>query len=134
MAEKMPTDERTDENSSRDFLDRIHPGMAIKWTPSDELVVVAPGADMAIILCPAAAAGPNARDIRGRPIEIDTEAKKGQKDHPSTRYLCALLKTSATPDAYELEIWRQVVIEVSQMKGEVLLRYDSSTRYYHTSA
>lgn len=33
--------------------------------------------------------------------------------------------------SYEVQLWRQVVVDVAQMEAEVVLEYDAATRYYH---
>jgi kinesin family member 2/24 len=46
-------------------------------------------------------------------------------------YLCALVESGPTKDAYELNLWRQVTVDVNDMEREVILEYDKASRYYH---
>ena len=33
-------------------------------------------------------------------------------------------------DAYELKVWRQVLIQVEDMEAEIIMEYDTAMRYY----
>ncbi|KAF4975309.1 hypothetical protein FZEAL_7874 [Fusarium zealandicum] len=113
------------EASSTPFKQRIRPGMAISWTPLADFPMALRGINVAVVLCPAAAAGPSARDILGRPVDAESD-ETGQ----DARYLCAMVAPGILAGAYELNVWRQVVIGAGQMNSEVLLEYDVGSRYY----
>ncbi|KPM39756.1 hypothetical protein AK830_g6811 [Neonectria ditissima] len=92
------------------FKERIRPGMAVSWTPPAGFAMALPGMNMVVVLSPALDAG--------------TESK-------GPRYLCAIVTPAIMSEAYDLHLWRQVVVEVEQMDTEVLLEYDVATRYYY---
>lgn len=87
--------------------------------------------NIAVVLCPAAAAGPSAKDILGVSVVSQSDDKKDESQH--ARYLCALVTPSTGADTYEVNLWRQFVVEVTQMTSEVVLEYDAATRYYHAA-
>ncbi|KAL4867264.1 P-loop containing nucleoside triphosphate hydrolase protein [Aspergillus spectabilis] len=113
------TDSLTDKSSSsRDpdteraklpFQERIRPGMVIRWTPpADSDAPADQNQNLALVLAP------------------DGDAVgKGEN------YLCAVVLPGTLANAYEVHLWQQVVVNVGDMKGEVLLEYDAATRYYH---
>lgn len=86
---------------------------------------------MAVVLCPQSAAGAAARNFQGELVNTDgaTSGEGGGKTEPQS-YLCALVLPSVLPEAYELSLWRQAVVDVEAMEAEVLLEYDVATRYY----
>lgn len=128
----------TNGSSSRDshsapskvlFKNRIRPGMVVSWNLPDakDSKIDIPGAlKLAAVLCPVDAVQPafeQAVDLTGNSTEEDGD----------TRYLCTLITPGQTPDAYELNLWRPIIIGVSQMENEVILEYDAGTRYYYIS-
>ena len=131
-----------DRSSSRDldessasipFKDRIRPGMAVSWTPTKteyNLGGFWKGLNIALILCPAAAAGPTTQDTMGRKVDTEFEGNKTQ-DGDDRRYLCAVVSPAVLNGAYEVSVWRYVVVDVDYMDAEVILEYDSATRFYH---
>jgi kinesin family protein 2/24 len=95
------------------FQDRIQPGMVISWQPSlghSSTLGLADGLKLAAVLCPERAGDDGAADVR--------------------QYRCALVPKAVLPEAYELHLWRQVVIDVDKMENEIILEYDAATRYY----
>jgi kinesin family member 2/24 len=113
------------EAQSLTFKERIRPGMVVRWSPPADFALQLPSKqNLAVILCPQQAAGENSKDFVGNKV---------QEQSDSQRYLCAMVLPGALPNAYEVSLWRQVVIDVDYMEAEVLLQYDTSTRYYHTT-
>lgn len=108
------------------FKERIRPGMVVRWNPPSNFPMGLPGLNMAVILCPQLAVGPNVRDLTG-----DLVSRSGFTSTRGTKFLCAMVLPGFMADSYELSMWRQVVVDVDQMEAEVLLEYDSGTRYYH---
>ncbi|KAL4877575.1 P-loop containing nucleoside triphosphate hydrolase protein [Aspergillus karnatakaensis] len=106
----------TDKITSRDpdikrvelpFQDRIRPGMVVRWTPPVDFAERSLDHNLILVLAPDAGSA-------------------GEK-----KYLCALVLPGTLGGAYEVHLWRQVVVSVGDMEAEVLLEYDSATRYYH---
>ena len=93
------------------FRQRIRPGMAVKWHPASDRALPA---SLALILSP--------RDGDGT-------AKAGS----CSQYLCASVTPGLTPGAYEVNLWHQILVDVDAMEHEVILEYDTATRYYHLS-
>lgn len=112
------------------FKERIRPGMVVRWNPPADFSDTLPGLNMAVILCPQLAAGSNARDLDGN--QVNGEIADEQESN-STKYLCAMVLPGFMADSYEINMWRQVVVDVEQMEAEVLLEYDSATRYCHVT-
>ncbi|KAK3987339.1 kinesin-like protein Klp59C [Cladorrhinum sp. PSN332] len=106
------------------FKQRIRPGMVISWTPTGEYAKFSSGAgkSLAIVLSPARAVGERVKDLFGSPIKAEPGEEK---------YLCAILTPAILPGAYDLSLWRHVVVGVEEMESEVLLEWDSATRYYY---
>jgi kinesin family protein 2/24 len=114
------------------FKQRIRPGMVVRWTPPGRSQIRAPGGlDMAVVLCPQSAAGAAARNFRGELVnEHGATSGEGNGERKPLTYLCALVLPSVLPEAYEIHLWRQAVVDVDSMEAEVLLEYDVATRYY----
>ncbi|KAJ5123044.1 hypothetical protein N7448_009141 [Penicillium atrosanguineum] len=111
-----------------DFKERIRPGMVISWTchspsisPSDPLKQ-----NLALVLCPQIADAAQAQAFLGF---LGDKAR--QVSQRGQRYLCATVSSGALADTYEVNMWRQVVVDVKDMEAEVLLEYDAATRYHH---
>jgi kinesin family protein 2/24 len=121
------------------FVERIRPGMVISWNqlPGSDLTLRMPDkVKLAVVLCPAEAVQQTVKDILGNIVHpsasehnITTEKGIGTR----TRYLCALLTPALMAEAYELNLWRQIVIDVGMMDKEIFLEYDAGTRYYYIS-
>ncbi|KAK7219976.1 hypothetical protein V2G26_007979 [Clonostachys chloroleuca] len=111
--------------SSTHFKERIRPGMVVSWTPPSKLAETLPdNRAFGLILCPASAAGPHARDYQGNSVQAEPDQNGGD----SASYLCAVVMAKTGSEAYEMNLWRQVVVEVGQMTGEVILKYDTISR------
>lgn len=91
-----------------------------------------PGHNMVVILCPRSAVGPGVRDVLGNEVSKvgGPSGKEGEEGTEPQSYLCAMVLPSILPESYELSLWRQVVVDVEAMEAEVLLEYDTATRYY----
>lgn len=85
---------------------------------------------MAVILCPQDAVGETVKDIQGKQVNKDGPSGDTEEHSKSKGYLCAMVLPSILPEAYELSLWRQVVVNVEAMEAEVVLEYDIATRYY----
>ncbi|KAL2021906.1 hypothetical protein VTK56DRAFT_6501 [Thermocarpiscus australiensis] len=112
------------------FKQRIRPGMVVSWNPPREYAgfSAAGGKDLAVVLAPTWAVAERVKDVRGvqvNPGGVGAEAK------PDDAYLCALVMPSLLPGSYGVSLWRQVVVTVEQMEGEVLMEWDEATRYYY---
>ncbi|CAG8953747.1 hypothetical protein HYFRA_00006637 [Hymenoscyphus fraxineus] len=112
------------------FKDRLRPGMVVSYFVSPEEL------QLAVLLCPAKTISVF-QDAFGNVVNpgINGRATREENHLESTRqYLCALLTPGQTVEAYEMNIWTQIVIDVDEMDEEVYLEYDSETRYYYISA
>lgn len=78
------------------------------------------GAKLAVILCPAGAIPSGSHS-------------EGDKSRDGEQYLCAQVMPGFMPNAYELHMWQQVIVDVTMMSKEVILEYDVATRYYYMS-
>lgn len=78
------------------------------------------------MLCPQIAEAAQAQKFLGFLGE-----KACQASQSGQRYLCATVSSGTLVDTYEINMWRQVVVDVKDMEAEVLLEYDAATRYYH---
>ncbi|EFY99447.2 kinesin motor domain protein [Metarhizium robertsii] len=114
------------------FKDRIRPGMAVSWTPTKEYDMGCSWEELniALILCPAAAVGPTTQDTMGHRVDAGSVSNK-MADGKYKRYLCAMVSPAVLPGAFEVSMWRYVVVDVDDMDKEVILEYDSATRFYH---
>ena len=121
------------------FKERIRPGMVISWNqpPGRGLALSVPDdLKLAVVLCPVEAVQVTVKDILGNvvnPTASEHTATKGNGTDSGARYLCALVTRALMAEAYELNLWRQIVINASMMDKEVLLEYDAGTRYYYIS-
>ncbi|TVY56771.1 Diatom spindle kinesin-1 [Lachnellula cervina] len=141
-AEPKTTPELKSRMSSRDlvstpsnlpFKERLRPGMTVSYVmplEHDAAPGLPNGLKLVILLCPAEAIQGSAKDALGE--VVNRNAGNSGVDN-SGRYLCALLTPGQTADSYVLNLWRQIVIEVSSMDVEVHLEYDAATRYYYVS-
>ncbi|KAK4166877.1 kinesin-like protein Klp59C [Cladorrhinum sp. PSN259] len=106
------------------FKQRIRPGMVVSWTPAGQYATFASGAagkSLVTVLSPVHVVGERVRDVIGATVKADDTEK----------YLCAMMTPAILPGAYDLSLWRQVVVSVQKMESEVLLEWDSATRYYY---
>jgi kinesin family protein 2/24 len=106
--------------SSLPFKVRIKPGMVIQYKSKYEEVKI----PMALILCPDWAVETHVVDVRGEEV-------KGIRNEGPKRYLCAAITPAMMDGAFELNVWRQVVVDVKDMEKELLMEYDAATRFYH---
>lgn len=111
------------------FKERIRPGMVVSWTPPRGYHIGMPyaGLKLAVILSPVKSVPEHVRDAGGKLVN-DSD---GPVNGTAKKYLCAMVSPALLPEAYEVVLWRQVAIEVEHMDTEVLLEYDSATRYYY---
>ena len=145
------------------FKERIRPGMVVSWKPQPPPPPPPPppgrcltrrrsmppddDLKLAVVLCPAIEVvqqGTAIPGILGNNVMSSTEESD---EHTSTRedngtggggggaqrFLCALVTPAPAPEAYELNLWQQIVIDVGRMDKEVFLEYDAGTRYYYIS-
>jgi kinesin family protein 2/24 len=121
------------------FKDRIRPGMVVSWHEHPDRGSALSTLDvleLAVVLCPVAALHGNVKDVHGNVVN-PLKSKPTSGGEPGTgissRYLCALLTPGLMAEAYELNLWQQIVIDVRMMDKEVFLEYDGGTRYYYIS-
>ncbi|EEY19590.1 conserved hypothetical protein [Verticillium alfalfae VaMs.102] len=88
------------------FTERIRPGLVVAFDPPADMPMPLPGRNLAVVL----------------------GADEGQAQG---RYTCARVTPGFMPNAFEVNLWRQVVVPVERMVAEVLLEYDVATRYYY---
>jgi len=121
------------------FKERIRPGMIVSWNqpPDRDLALSMPDSlKLASILCPVEAVQGTVKDVLGNvvnPTESELTDTKDNGTESGARYLCALVIPGPMAEAYELNLWRQIVIDVGMMDKEVFLEYDAGTRYYYIS-
>lgn len=98
--------------------------MVVKWTGPPALNSrVAEGIRLAVIMCPISAVKPVPAYVIHQ-----TEAVSSTED---SQFLCALVSPGVMSEAYTVDLWRQVVLDVKWMDGEMVLEYDVATRYYY---
>jgi kinesin family protein 2/24 len=100
--------------------------MVVRWAPSAESASVSKQ-NLAVVLCPHTA---EEGHVEGFPGILGNKAQASQG---LQHYLCATVSSGTLADTYEINLWRQTVIDVKEMEAEVLLEYDAATRYYHTT-
>ncbi|TVY21755.1 Diatom spindle kinesin-1 [Lachnellula arida] len=121
------------------FKERLRPGMVVSYVmPLERGAALGLPNDpkLAVLLCPEEAIQGSAKDALGEAVNPgeDGNVNTGKSGADNgDRYLCALLMPGQTPDAYELNLWRQIVVDVNSMDAEVHLEYDAATRYYYVS-
>lgn len=117
------------------FKERIRPGMVVRYKPQKPM----PYLTLAMVLCPNWAVETDLTDMNGEVVR--GERKKGQK-----RYLCGLVHPDLIQGSYQLDAWKQMLINVEDMEAEVsrsseanatciddiqvILEFDSATRFY----
>jgi kinesin family protein 2/24 len=118
------------------FKERIRPSMIVSWNqpPGRGLSLSTPeGLKLAVVLCPVEG---TVKDVLGNVVNLTESEHTDAKDNgmgSGARYLCALVTPGLTAEAYELNLWQQIVIDVGMMDKEVFLEYDVETRYYYIS-
>lgn len=113
------------------FKERIRPGMAVSWTPPPKFPMALPGMNMVVILCPAPAVGDGVRDVLGNQVNPGQSDKREEAGSKGGSYLCAIVTPAVMAEAYDVHLWRQIVVKEQWMNTEVLLEYDIATRYYY---
>ncbi|KAM0434137.1 hypothetical protein ACHAPT_004082 [Fusarium lateritium] len=87
------------------FKERIRPGMVVNWNPPDDNTLGfnrLPGRNLVVVLAP--------------------------EDEVS--YRCASVVPGEGNDTFTVMLWQQVVAKVQHMEAEVLLEYDTGSRYF----
>lgn len=112
------------EMQSLPFKERLRPGMVVSWTPGeDSTVPVTPGSrNLAMLLSQGTCSHPGSGSSSSSGAAVERS--------PRT-YLCAFVGCGIMPGAFELHPWLQCNIDEGQMDSEVILEYDSATRYYY---
>jgi len=108
------------------FKERFRPGLVVRWKPSAESVSDSKE-NLAAVLCP------YTEEAHVQAFSGSLESKVNQAYQGSQQYICATVSSGTLANTYEINLWRQVVIDVKDMEAEVLLEYDPATRYYHTT-
>lgn len=112
------------------FKGRLRPGMMVAWTPDEEnagFPVIPNGRNLIMLLSeePCSSVGESSM------AAAEADAKVKAKAERPRAYRCAFVGPAVMPGAFELHPWIQCVVERSQMDAEVILEYDSATRYYY---
>jgi kinesin family member 2/24 len=121
------------------FKERIRPGMIVSWNqpPGRDLALNMPDdLKLGVVLCPVEAIQGTVKDVLGNVVNTTESEHTDTKENvidSGARYLCALVMPALMAEAYELNLWRQIVIDVGMMDKEVFLEYDVGTRYYYIS-
>lgn len=121
------------------FKERIRPGMVVSWdqSPGRDHALSMPGdLKLAVVLCPVEAVQGTVKGVLGNvvnPTESEHTDTKVNGTDRGARYLCGLVTLGQMAEAYELNLWQQIVIDVGMMESEVILEYDAGTRYYYIS-
>lgn len=118
------------------FNERIRPGMVVRWKgpETENNAAVATDQNLAVALCPSVAMGTGPVFVQNKeenpsiPGRIGSETDQNGK---SENWLCAQITPGLAAGSYEINLWQQLDIDVSWMASEVILRYDTNTRYYH---
>lgn len=134
MAERSSSRELDPKLSTLPFKERIRPGMVVSWTPPPNYPLALPGGlNLIMVLCPAGSAGHAAKSVFGSQVSSTSggQVETMNVDGKSERYLCALIMPGFMSETYEINLWRQVVVDAGAMNAEVCLEYDSATRYYY---
>jgi kinesin family member 2/24 len=95
--------------------------MVVKWSPPPNFPFTLPGMNLVVVLSAAASVGEDVGDVFGKPVA----GQEGKK------FLCAMVGPAMMPEAYDIHLWQQVVVDVEAMEAEVVLEYDMATRYYY---
>ncbi|KAK4204600.1 P-loop containing nucleoside triphosphate hydrolase protein [Triangularia verruculosa] len=109
------------------FKERIRPGMVVSYHAVGKVGALGPK-QMAVVLSRVDAVGERVRDVNGaqvNPPSGEHESGKGE------RYLCSMVLPAILPGAYDVSLWRQVVVGVEEMEAEVILEWDMATRYHY---
>lgn len=109
------------------FKERIRPGMVVSWKEPSEQSDGSESLKLAVVLAPR-----DGTNGFNRFFKDGTGAVK-EREVNTPSYLCALVVPGVMADAYEVHLWRQVVVGVNTMEKEVGLEYDAATRYYYVS-
>jgi kinesin family member 2/24 len=121
------------------FKERIRPGMVVSWNQPPACCValnVPNDLKLAVVLCPIEAVQGTVKDVLGNvvnPTESEHTDTKEIGTDSGARYLCALVTPGLMAEAYELNLWRQIVIDIGMIDKEIFLEYDTGTRYYYIS-
>ncbi|KAL3422062.1 diatom spindle kinesin 1 (kinesin motor domain containing protein) [Phlyctema vagabunda] len=100
------------EESSIPFKGRMRPGMYIRVKARG---YADPGT-LVVILCPE-----------------DAFAKEEKSEAKQEAYVCAAVSPGLMMDAFEVSIAHQRVVKLDDMLEEIMMEYDSATRYYYMS-
>lgn len=112
------------------FQQRIRPGSVFRWkAPREYASFAAGGKSLAMVLCPTHAVNASVRDAMG--VQVNPGGCVEPEGRGEEAYLCAVVTPSLLPGSYEVSLWRQVVVTLEQMEAEVILEWDSASRYYY---
>lgn len=119
------------------FKDRIRPGMVVQCTSTKWLTgaIKTDTSCLVIVLSLASAVNSNVQDFEGKLIKIQDLSADGyvMVNRHQPQYLCAILTPGMLGETYEINMWKQIVVGVEAMEKEVILEYDTATRYYYTA-
>ncbi|KAL2820959.1 P-loop containing nucleoside triphosphate hydrolase protein [Aspergillus cavernicola] len=133
LSEKFSSSrEQSADRASLPFKDRIRPGMVIRWVPPEGFPLRLPEQNnLALVLTPRQGTATTTTTLcRDGFKDVENAGDQSKED----RYLCAMVFPGALANAYEVNLWRQVLIHVDMMEAEVVLEYDNATRYYYLTS
>jgi hypothetical protein len=101
--------------------------MAVSWDAPPNGSLSQEGMNIAIVLSDVTSVHTLWTDTTGNEVSPTPKATA-----PGTRYLCAVVTRSHTMvnSGYDVQLWKQVVIDVKSMLSEVILVYDEQARHY----
>ncbi|KAK0710420.1 P-loop containing nucleoside triphosphate hydrolase protein [Apiosordaria backusii] len=110
------------------FKERIRPGMVVSYRAVGKAGALGPK-QMGVVLSRAGAVGERVRDVYG--VQVNPRDGDNQEEGRGERYLCSMVIPAILPGAYDVSLWRQVVVGVEEMEAEVILEWDMATRYHY---
>ncbi|KAI0174918.1 kinesin motor domain-containing protein [Pestalotiopsis sp. NC0098] len=118
------------------FNERVRPGMVVKWKrpETEENVAVAIDQSLAVALCPSAVMGTGSVSVQNEEENSQISGRSGSdidQNGKSEKWLCALVTPGLAAGSYEINLWQQLDVDISWLVSEVILKYDTNTRYYH---
>ncbi|PQE13061.1 kinesin motor domain-containing protein [Rutstroemia sp. NJR-2017a BBW] len=121
------------------FKERIRPGMVISWkktSDDEEESSITDQSNLAVVLSPVKS--PQGVYKHSSGCEMAPMKKKDldpgdKKTDTRSQYICAVVTQGVMAGAYEINLWRQIIVHIESMENEVILEYDRSTRYYYIS-
>ncbi|CAI4216058.1 unnamed protein product [Parascedosporium putredinis] len=109
------------------FKQRIRSGMVVKWSSAPRDSTGTSSSDLALVLC-----STDSKTCHSEGASDETTGGDHDREK-KPRYLCAKVVPGSTANAYEIRIWDQIIISDDMMEAEIILEYDTASRYYYQS-